>query len=597
MSITRFELTIHLTTTSPLHSGGVDAMVDPTREGLDREVVATRFARDAHERPILTGRSVKGAVRAACARYLESNPEFDVAAALKNAQASLWGDRGKKSPSGTPLRASALTFHTVEIPQTALVGSEPDESSNIERRETGSGDQSRRPALPRRVGIAMNRYWGAVGDGALFEHEFVPGGTELTLVITAEGVDGETTEKHARSTSKADNAPGGDTTAAAAPRPATAAEVKALLKLIVGLFQAGRVFFGGRQGAGWGRVELDEKNPAEFRELTLSNRADLKALLIPTDCDSSSSGTRLTPTDCGSSAGTRITIIWNSPAGILVADPGLSQQDKAKRKKEREAALAEGRDVDDEPVPTVSLRADGTDDGPLVLPGSSVRGALRSRASRIARTVLVGALGHELDDWSKSGVGVHDQLAADPTLVRDLFGTTERRGALSVLDTLASSSGTPRTVTHNAGDRWTGGVAEGALYSEEVRDVAWNAITLELDPDRLPADDSRRRAAWCLLGLVLAELATGTLPLGSRGTRGLGQVEVKGITVTGLEWLGLPDGGTKSFTAGAGRSGRDVAKALLGHLKAVNTMITPNAGSDAAGWSSYLIDVEEKRNG
>ena len=134
MSITRFELTIHLTTTSPLHSGGVDAMVDPTREGLDRE----------------------------------SNPEFDVAAALKNAQASLWGDRGKKSPSGTPLRASALTFHTVEIPQTALVGSEPDESSNIERRETGSGDQSRRPALPRRVGIAMNRYWGAVGDGALF---------------------------------------------------------------------------------------------------------------------------------------------------------------------------------------------------------------------------------------------------------------------------------------------------------------------------------------------------------------------------------------------------------------------------------------------
>lgn len=360
MSITRFELTIHLTTTSPLHSGGVDAMVDPTREGLDREVVATRFARDAHERPILTGRSVKGAVRAACARYLESNPEFDVAAALKNAQASLWGDRGKKSPSGTPLRASALTFHTVEIPQTALVGSEPDESSNIERRETGSGDQSRRPALPRRVGIAMNRHWGAVGDGALFEHEFVPGGTELTLVITAEGVDGETTEKHARSTGKADNAPGGDTTAAAAPRPATAAEVKALLKLIVGLFQAGRVFFGGRQGAGWGRVELDEKNPAEFRELTLSNRADLKALLIPTDCDSSSSGTRLTPTDCGSSAGTRITIIWNSPAGILVADPGLSQQDKAKRKKEREAALAEGGDVDDEPVrcaPTVPTTA------------------------------------------------------------------------------------------------------------------------------------------------------------------------------------------------------------------------------------------------
>ena len=39
------------------------------------------------------------------------------------------------------------------------------------------------------------------------------------------------------------------------------------------------------------------------------------------------------------------------------------------------------------------------------------------------------------------------------------------------------------------------------------------------------------RAAYVLLGLVLAELSAGTLPLGSRSTRGLGQVIVSSIDV------------------------------------------------------------------
>jgi len=140
-------------------------------------------------------------------------------------------------------------------------------------------------------------------------------------------------------------------------------------------------------------------------------------------------------------------------------------------------------------------------------------------------------------------------------------------------------------------------VAEGALYSEEVHDDArWDEIVLELDPDRLPNDQNRRRAAWCLLGLVLAELSAGTLPLGSRGTRGLGQVEVTGLTVEGLELLGLPGDGSWTFRAGDGQSGRDAADALLKHLRTVNEMIKPNGGTDAAGWSSYLIETGEKNN-
>ena len=146
--------------------------------------------------------------------------------------------------------------------------------------------------------------------------------------------------------------------------------------------------------------------------------------------------------------------------------------------------------------------------------------------------------------------------------MRDLFGSTTHRGALTVLDTIAAKDGPSRKVTHNAGDRWTGGVADGLLYSEEVYDSTWNSIVLELDLDRLLTNakagleepdgqegsrgEDRSRAAFCLLGLVLAELAAGTLPLGSRGTRGMGQVEVKAIAVTGGKGLGIENWSLKA---------------------------------------------------
>ena len=172
------------------------------------------------------------------------------------------------------------------------------------------------------------------------------------------------------------------------------------------------------------------------------------------------------------------------------------------------------------------------------------------------------------------------------------------------LDTLAVP-GSSRLIPHNAGDRWTGGVAEGTLYGEEVHDAKWKNIVLELDLKALskddnrrggtqrprPEDDSLRRAAWCLLGLVLAELAAGTLPLGSRGTRGLGQVEVTSIKVEGGRSIGIGD---QLFSAPSKGAGESVAEQVLGHLRTVNEEIT--AGPGANGWSSYLMGDEEKNH-
>lgn len=591
MSITRYELTVCLRTDSPLHSGGIDEAVDRARPSKKRETVPRRFARDGTGHPVLTGRSIKGAVRAACKKY------FD-----ETRKSHLWGGLSNQGAW-----ASALTFHAVDLHNAEVFPGRGD----------GPGGDS---GLPTRMGIAIDRYWGAAGDTALFEHEYVPAGRPLTLTITAQA------GSMPRNRPDDPAAPFGGVSEC---QPVTEDDVERLFSIILGVLNSGRVSFGGRRNAGWGRVRPDMRPSSErFWVLTrapLGTRDDLLSWLGNGYGEDMSE--RIEPIECGDPDRVRINIEWNSPTGILVADPRLSQAKSARNESDTDKAREKnvqapeegekatrgtdpdgeqhdlrGEDDPDELVPTRHLRSSPGENAPIVLPGSSVRGALRSRASRIARTILA-ARHASVNDWSDTNV--HDQLAHDPDLVQRLFGSTERRGALTVLDTLASSNGSTRLITHNAGDRWTGGVAEGTLYGEEVHDAEWKNIVLELDLKALsnddnrrggtqrprPEDDNLRRAAWCLLGLVLAELATGTLPLGSRGTRGLGQVEVTRITVTGGRSIGIGD---RLFSAPSKGAGESVAEQVLGHLRTVNEEIT--AGPGANGWSSYLMGDEEKNH-
>ena len=571
MSVTRYELTVHLVTDAPLHSGGIDEVVDRRRDPEDRTTVARRFARDGHGRPVLTGRSVKGALRAACQRFLE---EHGNAVGLDERELQqLWGDDGTRGAgSAAPLRASAITVHTVELPT-----------------EGCQRDEEHKVMLPTRMGNAIDRYWGSAGDTALFKHEYLPRGKELALTITAEAGLPDGVE-----------VPQGDV---APPGPE---QVEKLFALIIGLIKDGRVAFGGRQNAGWGRVALSDSEKAwRLTKAEPGSRAGLEEWL-------SGAGGRsvdVAPVDCGGSGRMRIEITWDSPTGILVAEP---QDDGSQEEADAGAAdgspeEAEGADSE-EPKPARPLRAGPEETDPIVLPGSSVRGALRTRATRIARTILLAKKDPStVADWS--GAGVHEQLAQDPSLVRDLFGSTTHRGALTVLDTLAAEDGPSRKITHNAGDRWTGGVADGLLYSEEVYDSTWNSIVLELDLDRLLTNaragleepggqedsqgEDRSRAAFCLLGLVLAEMAAGTLPLGSRGTRGMGQVEVKAMAVTGGKGMGIENW---SLKASEDESGESLPRRILKGLRDVSSGIerNPRAGAGWEGWSSYLVGSSER---
>ena len=239
---------------------------------------------------------------------------------------------------------------------------------------------------------------------------------------------------------------------------------------------------------------------------------------------------------------TQVRISWNSPTGVFVHDP---QSDDGNTQHPLRVKTA-GKST-----------ADST--APLLIPGTSIRGALRSRCSRIARTVLYadtppsqGESFTQADsDSNQVPIDIHEQLAKEPRLVRFMFGTTEYRGAVRVRDCTTKNTGPSVTVTHNAIDRWTGGVVEGLLFNEVTYPHAtWNDIVIEVDTARLLQNvktDSGigglsldeclpfARASWCLLCIALAELSAGTLPLGGRTTRGHGQVEVTSLRVSGAD--------------------------------------------------------------
>ena len=532
MTFTRYELTIPVELTSELHIGGVDAVPDRDGEGT-----VIRLCRNGLHEPTIPGRSIRGAVRAACdvaRQALEDAGDpatQDGGVFSKASWVSLWGDdsadtgkslldRRLRRDDSLPIRKSALTFHAVSFPA---------------YKDSDSGDSP----LPRRHGVGIDRTTGAASDGALYEHEFLPRGTRFAIRITAEGRDDETIGR--------DQSEG-------IPGPVSSESVKKLLEGIVDVLTSGAVCLGGRTGSGQGTIQVIEPKLRRTGKTTdagtLTAPADVLDALIGEDEE----GTPI-PLELGGwtlEEPARITIDWWSPTGIFVAeDEKLTKQRKAAKEAEnREKGINEEVHEVVYPLRDPSV---AWDEAQLLIPGTSIRGALRSRASRIARTVLA-ARGDAVPFASHD---IHEQIAAEPNLVRYMFGSTEYRGALTVHDCLSTDRGKLIEVTHNAIDRWTGGVIDGGLFTEAVYlGTHWEPITIDIDLRRLlknieaekgPEDREQSKpthadyahAAYVLLGLVLAELSAGTLPLGSRSTRGLGQVVVSTIKVEGADRKGV----------------------------------------------------------
>ena len=291
---------------------------------------------------------------------------------------------------------------------------------------------------------------------------------------------------------------------------------------------------------------------------------------------------------------TQVRISWNSPTGVFVHDP---QSDDGNTQHPMRVKTA-GKSTKDSTVP-------------LLIPGTSIRGALRSRCSRIARTVLYAdnppspleRFTQPDSDGNQVPIDIHEQLAKEPRLVRYMFGTTEYRGAVRVRDCTTKDTGPFVTVTHNAIDRWTGGVVKGLLFNEVTYPHAtWNDIVIEVDTARLLQNvktDSGiggfsldeclpfARASWCLLCIALAELSAGTLPLGGRTTRGHGQVEVTSLSVSSADGAVIvPPDNEQLWPTRQGDADNAVPSAA--HTILAYLHRKPGDSRSYTGWADYL---------
>lgn len=389
-----------------------------------------------------------------------------------------------------------------------------------------------------REGVGIDRALGAAAGGVKYNRAVLPSGTEIALEMTV-----ELGEPH-----------GAD----------TQSQVAAALKAL----QEGRIQLGAAKTRGLGKVILKELHICQQDLLTREGMLDtLRGNSTGRDLN------ELGALDLSGGPTLEIEINWK-PRGPLMVK-----------------AEADGVAVD--MLPLVSAR---DSELTFVLPGSSIKGALRSQAERIVRTLCgfsappattsrEGFMNQV--EMRKPGAGPTQAIDTLPTLlIAGLFGQRGKRmskeeelsdknsplpglSALRVADCYAKPRFAPKQweaietapdtdadghmvqgaqsplqkAMHDAGlesmqqafhvaiDRWTGGAADGFLYTVlEPHGVEWEPIRLTLDLSRL-LPPARRPAVMCLL-LTLRDLVGGRIPLGFGVNRGMGALAVTDIQFT-----------------------------------------------------------------
>ena len=349
--------------------------------------------------------------------------------------------------------------------------------------------------LGRRDGVAINRATGSAVDGLLYGFEVVPTGARATVTIEVESITG---------TEEADLQ--------------LLANIRALL--VRGLWLGARTTRGfGEVRASTDNIEVRQRRYDEVARFW-STRSEPASPQLP--------GVSPTVSDT-----IEIEIGWHPEGPVAVGRRDL---------------------VDGIALVPLMERRGGGDRLHLVMPGTSIAGALRSRAEMICRTI----------DQTPPSDDFDGQLAANP-LVQRLFGASAGSfddaswSALQTFDcmskqsisantweversNLAAQKARPRRILgrggaelrrteHVAVDRWTGGASEGRLFSElEPHGFEFEPLRLRLHVSRLGESPD---AATMLLMVTLRELCAGRVPLGAKTMRGLGGIGVSRVQMKG----------------------------------------------------------------
>lgn len=374
-----------------------------------------------------------------------------------------------------------------------------------------------------RDGVGIDRAWGVAAEGIKYDRAVLPRGSKLNLKMAVDLI-----------TSKAEQS-------------------KAVIAHLLDALARGEIHLGAARTRGLGRVKF-KLNEERCSCQGLSTRAGILKTL-------KTGGERVEPEKWKDPIRParlprlEITIKWHPRSGLMVN------------------AGYQGIAVD--MLPLVSGKDGGV---ALTLPGSAIKGSLRNHAERIVRTLL------ERDAPGNATDRQNFMKQLELPLIDEIFGARAKKkkthkglGALSIADCYAvemmnseawakvqQAKAAPQDSSerwelrqftdpacalpealqaeqfaavkqqrfeirhHVAIDRWTGGAAEGALFSVLApTEAEWEDMSLTLDLNRLP----EHLPGVMLVLLVLRDLASNRLPLGFATNRGMGEIVIEKIKV------------------------------------------------------------------
>ena len=466
---------------TPLHVGGYEASVDTDMP----------LAKNGRGDYYVPGTSLTGVLRAWCER------NFD-----KTEIGERFGPKDKKDDSG---HASFVLIEDaiVKLP---------------------SGLQSEI-----RDGVGIDRFYGTAAEGAKFDRAILPKGSKLNFEMTVEIQKDEP-------------------------------QTKSIFGHLLTALENEEIRLGGAKTRGLGRVKFGLTEIKEERFDTFDN--------ILAIFDDSKKRTLSIEKLCNADKNTEPNSDDSRLEIAIKWKPTLPLMNKAGY---------EGIGVDMLPV-TSGVAGKKLS---LVLAGSSIKGAFRSHAERIMRTLLdlpskkkfneqvkvpvveelFGAKKEKNTTNPKLGLGA---LSIDDCYSEASFEQSNWREVESAKTTKTNDQGKEEEVSyseqelwqaiekvktetqsdvktvepsphfhidhHTAIDRFTGGVAEGALYSVLApHNIKWQKMTMSLDFGRT----QNEKQCLMLLLLVLRDLAENRLPLGFATNRGMGEVKVESIKLKG----------------------------------------------------------------
>lgn len=377
---------------------------------------------------------------------------------------------------------------------------------------------------------SIDRMTGGPARGHLFTREVVPAGTQFTFRLAVDDAE-----------------------------PGPNSRAHRLVDRIADLLRGPGIAIGGATSRGLGRVHLAD---ARLRRMDLATRAGILAALRGEPAsEQPRSGVDSAAVPPGI---VRIRIPWRPAGPVMVG------------------VAADGGTIDLLPLTTT---VDGH--SRLVIPGSSIKGVLRSHAERITRTVLgadvpttfldqmrglavverlFGTAAERVNGSNKGqrgSVTVHECRSTVP-LPADLWeavltpeppggngdaeddsnrlARTRTQQRIEKLNDELKQQGHGLWFTANtrvAVDRWTGGVAEGRLFvvlEPRATGNLWEPIVIDVAVGRLRelADQ-----ALVLVLLVLRDLCDGWIGFGRGTTRGMGSVRISAGDITFSAYPGV----------------------------------------------------------